>query len=405
MVYKCENCGKALEYNPELRLLECKSCGSLFAVEQVSVEEQEKEEIYSEKRDVVTSPEEESTNEYSATETMECNVYSCSSCGAELSVNGVEAATFCPYCGQPSIVFDRISKQMKPRYIIPFRFKKEQVIDAIRERFSKGFFIPKQIREFEVERIRGIYIPYWIFDVYYHDRQTIKGKVGNGKTRRTVSYYIEAEATFKGFTADASRQFFDDASEKLEPYDARTLQPFDVAYMSGFYADKYDVSLEEARYKALQRIGKLYDDEIMKDLVGDNLHVTSSNPQYRIERTEYVMLPVWFLTFRYGNEPYTILVNGQTGKIVGTVPMDKKKFWGVFLGLGVAFTLFFTPIFYFIHEYFQGGNHLGIIFFILVLSLVIFLMAFGYYWGMSKNIKQTKASSMNTFVKNRQEEM
>ena len=44
MVYKCENCGRALEYNPELRLLECKSCGSLFAVEQVSVEEQEKEE-------------------------------------------------------------------------------------------------------------------------------------------------------------------------------------------------------------------------------------------------------------------------------------------------------------------------------------------------------------------------
>ena len=405
MVYKCENCGRALEYNPELRLMECKSCGRLFAVEQVSVEEQEKEEIYSENRDVVKSPEEESTNEYPVSETMECNVYSCSSCGAELSVNGVEAATFCPYCGQPSIVFDRISKQMKPRYIIPFRFKKEQVIDAIRERFSKGFFIPKQIREFEVERIRGIYIPYWIFDVYYHDRQTIKGKVGNGKTRRTVSYYIEAEATFKGFTADASRQFFDDASEKLEPYDARTLQPFDVAYMSGFYADKYDVSLEEARYKALQRIGKLYDDEIMKDLVGDNLHVTSSSPQYRIERTEYVLLPVWFLTFRYGNEPYTILVNGQTGKIVGTVPMDKKKFWGVFLGLGVAFTLFFTPIFYFIHEYFQGGNHLGIIFFIFVLSLAIFLMAFGYYWGMSKNIKQTKASSMNTFVKNRQEEM
>ncbi len=414
MIYKCENCGRALEYNPELRLLECKSCGSLFTVDQMSDEGQEKEEEYigytqTEKEENDEGVAEDEQNTASEIETMECKIYVCSSCGAELAVNGVEVATFCPYCGQPTIVFSRVSEQLKPSYIIPFRFMKDQVVNAIRERFTKGFFVPKEIREFEVERIRGIYIPYWIFDVYYHDKQTIEGYIGSGRNRTVLNYYREGETTFKGFTTDASKQFHDDTSEKLEPFDTRTMKPFDVAYMSGFYADKYDVNEEEARLTATKRIGLLYDEGIMENLMGNNLHVSASKPEIRFERSAYAMLPVWFLTFRYKDEPYTILVNGQTGKIVGSVPMDKKKFFFTYLGISTALTIILTPIFYFIHQYlhetYENANHLGVVIFLAIMGISVFFMGFGYFWSMYKNIKQTRASAMNRFVKNRQEVM
>ena len=48
---------------------------------------------------------------YKTEEYIETNIYHCSSCGADLMVNGTEAATCCSYCGKPSKGFCRRWRQ------------------------------------------------------------------------------------------------------------------------------------------------------------------------------------------------------------------------------------------------------------------------------------------------------
>lgn len=412
MIHKCTNCDSALTYNPSIRLMECMNCGSFYEVGQFSIEEEEFEQqtgtaSYG-STDMFQSDWDEPVCEESvAQEQMECNIYSCTACGAELAVNGVEASTFCAYCGQPTIVFSRVSKELKPKYIIPFQFEKDQAIGAIRERLNKGFFVPKAIRDFEVERVRGIYVPFWLYDVYYHDKQYLRGTVGSGKHKKTRYYYREGEVSLNGMTADASRQLSDESSQRLEPYDTRRMRPFDIGYMSGFYADTYDVETKETDKIIIQRARELYDKEIKSNIPASNVRVLTSDPEHRINNVDYVMLPVWFLTFRHMNEPYTILVNGQTGKIIGAVPIHKKKVAAIILGAGAALSAVLTPFMYMLisSDFADGGeNMLGFLFTALFISGMLYLFGWGNFAAVKKSIRLTKASTMHRFVKNRQEE-
>ena len=70
----------------------------------------------------------------------------------------------------------------------------------------------------------------------------------------------------------------------------------------------------------------------------------------------YALLPVWIYSYHYKDKVYPFHVNGQTGKIVGKVPISARKvvgygitLWGiltaimvmlqVLLRLGVQFTM------------------------------------------------------------------
>jgi len=403
MIYKCTNCDAALKYNPSLRLLECDNCCSVFRVEDVTPYEEEGEVVQTSPSSTDDWDEWDNTDD---SDTMECNIYSCTACGAELAVNGVEASTFCAYCGQPTIVFNRVSKEKRPKYIIPFQFEKEQAIEAIREKLNKGFFVPKDIKNFEVERVRGIYVPFWKFDLYYHDKQYLRGTVGSGKHRKTRYFYREAEADFKGITADASRQLSDESSQRLEPFDLTRLRPFDVGYMTGFYADTYDVDRNETEKIALSRAMELYNTEVKKSVRASNISILSTAPETRVNNVEYIMLPVWFMTFRYLNEAYTILVNGQTGKIIGAVPYFKRKVFAFIMLIGTILTPVISAIMYFLinSEFAENGeNALGFLTMSVFIAGIMGLFAWGNFHKVSKSIKLTKATTMNDFVKNRQE--
>ena len=129
----------------------------------------------------------------------------CNSCGAELAVNEVEASSFCAYCGQATVVLDRVEEYLEPDYVIPFSVTKEQAESTIRERIKSGYYVPSVIKNFEVEKLRGIYIPFWLYDIYYGDEKYFKysARVTN-KTYVTRYIHHVAEMHFKRLTQDAS---------------------------------------------------------------------------------------------------------------------------------------------------------------------------------------------------------
>ncbi|MBO5081188.1 MAG: hypothetical protein J6C06_01130 [Lachnospiraceae bacterium] len=362
MIYKCPNCNGALEYNPITDEMECAHCGGGYTVAEMEASQEKVEHTFdkntgsedvlndgkSTRKEAIEHNSEnvenlEDNHFLDDLETMQCKIYTCTSCGAELVMNENEAASFCAYCGQPTVVFSRVSNELKPQSIIPFKITKEQAINGVREYLKDNFFVPNEIKNFSTDKVRGIYVPYWVFDIYYYDQQLweaiIEGKNG---TRNVVHYEREAECMFQSLTADASKNLNNELSQRLEPYDVRTKKPFEAAYLSGYYADKYDLDENYMEKYAYLRAKNLFDAEIKQTLPGGVLKY--SQPKHSIKKAEYMLLPAWFVTFRYNYETYTIAVNGQNGKIVGTVPFDKKKVIGLYLTIAVIASVLITLI-------------------------------------------------------------
>jgi len=336
--------------------------------------------------------------------TMECNIYTCTACGAELAVNGVEASTFCAYCGQPTIVFSRVSNELMPKWVLPFRIQKDQAVNGIRERLNKGLFVPKEIKNFEVEKVRGIYVPYFLFDIYYYDWQKIRSTVGSGKHRRTITSIREAECDFKKLSCDASIQLNDESSQRLEPFDLRCIKPFEPAYLSGFYADRYDLNEQQLTSVAIGRAKQLFDLEVQKSVRGSNKRIMENRPRYRVDGSEYALLPAWFMTFRYKDEPYTMLVNGQTGKVVGAVPFDKTKLVSMFVALAVVASIVFTILASVVLSSVSGEDFGDAIVFLGVVGILFYTTGIASFRSVLNNVALTKAGKTAKFVRERQDD-
>ncbi len=449
MICKCPQCDGALEYNPISDKMECPFCGTDYDMMEVMALQKHQDHrngnVYKPFGAENSANSENTSNSYGGgwesnpyaqrmedpneglhtldqpgeiakevenklhdvaveePETMEGNVYTCTSCGAELFINGVETATYCAYCGQPTVVFSRVSEELRPERIIPFSIQKEQAVAVIRERLSHGFFVPKAIKNFEVEKVRGIYIPYFLFDAYYYDYQKLKGTVKYEESSRTEHFIREAECDFRNLTCDASKMLSDETSQRLEPYDLNGLRPFEIGYLSGFYADRYDMNEKTLKNVVRVRCKELFDNEMKIDLMADNPKIISSHPKFELRKAQYVLLPAWFMTFRYKNEAYTILVNGQTGKVVGAVPFTKDKLIALFVGIAIVASVLFSFLgMILFNQYLDlDGRALGLA----LMGLIgVYGTGIASYTSVMRNIKLTKAKKTAKFVRERQDE-
>lgn len=401
MIYKCPQCNGALEYDPALDKMHCAHCGNdyfVWELDENAVEyhqelptqseiEEEKKLDFTKDRTIYDEP-----------EFIECKVYTCSTCGAELSVSDKEVSTYCAYCGQPTIVYNRVDKTQKPKYIIPFKITKDEAETAIREKLKKGFFIPKAVKKFEAERITGIYIPYFLYDITFYQKKFIK----HNKT----SDLVGADCNFVNVCQDASKSVVDELSYGLEPYDFMEMKEFDPGYLSGFYADRFDLSSRQLTQTVIRKCKQMFDDELGRRCEGTVADLNNAPPEYAITNAEYAFLPVWFMTFEYKDRPYTMMVNGQTGKVVGTVPFQKVKVAMTFFLCLCVLSVPLVALGWWIYESVDYGSS-GILTW-LIWMFAFFVPFFGVaavkkYQKLKANLAYTRNRNTDNFVKERQE--
>ena len=393
MTIKCPGCGAALVYDAASNMMMCEHCVSYYSVEETGYRSED--ENASENRY------EEETGE---DDLLEYEVYKCTECGAELVINGTESSTFCAYCGQPSIVMSRIIKQKKPDFILPFTVTKQEALEIIRKKFKKGFFVSKNMKEFEVDKLHGIYIPFRLYDIDYRDEQILKGEVGSGKSKRTKYFYRYAESMFHNITIDASVMLNDDSSVRLEPYDIKKCIPFSKEYMSGFYSNIMDDDSLATRVKGLKRAGEMFSDEMRKSVEASNVKTIRMNPYMKIVSERYAMLPTWFVSFNDNGRNNTIMVNGQTGKCVGAVEADIDRKWTLFMVLsGVLIPLFNYILAIFINGTNDVEKRLESMIMLTLGLAVVISMAFNYRREFNKSRNLTTAVDMKEFANDRQE--
>ena len=333
MATLCKNCSHALVFDPAAQKLECSYCGSSFTAEEVESEAKEyRQDLQAESMEKVYG---ETDGKY-----MDCYVYTCSECGGEIILNGSESSTTCIYCGNPNVVFSRIARQKCPDYVLPFNITREKALSIVREHLKKGIFIPRQIKNIKIDCVRGIYLPYWLINAEFHEAAVIMGSRHEGRSSRTYYFGRAGDMKIRNLPIDASKMVPDESTARLEPFSMTRLKPFDEDYLAGFYSNVSDITYSDLRSSAFNRGKEYFEYEASFDCDADNPKVIDSRPSIKLDNDViYAMLPAWFISFKYKKKNHTILINGDTGKIVCGIPWNKLLFYSLLIVLGIAITV------------------------------------------------------------------
>lgn len=330
MATLCKNCATPLVFDPLSQKVVCPTCGSSWYAEEVESEEKKYKTEKPVSRSEVFGVEEGVKDEF-----LDCYVYTCGSCGGEININGSEVSTKCIYCGSSSVVFSRISREKAPEFIIPFKISRDQALNLIRHRFSRGMFIPKEVKNFEPTAVRGIYIPFWLVDAKHYESDIVSGRVKTSKYNTTTYYYGKSgKMSIRNMPVDASLMLSDESSQRLEPFDFSDIKPFDEDYLLGFYSNISDIRVKALKDAVRSRITDAYREHVFSSVKGSDKKLVFYNSTTLIDQDlRYVLLPVWFVTYNFKGRHNTIMVNGQTGKLVCGIPWNEKAFKAVVAGI------------------------------------------------------------------------
>lgn len=345
--YKCPACTGPLHFAGASGKLECEYCESTFEVAEIealyAAQEEKAEAAFREEQQKQELPETQWDTSGIQTDWGEdgagMKAYSCPACGAELICDATTAATSCPYCGNNTIIPGQFDGTLKPDWVIPFKLDKKAAIAALKRHYSKKIFLPGAFSGGNhLEEIQGIYVPFWLFDAEaeadckFHATRSHTHREGDYRVTVTEHYDVRRSGNmaFTRVPADGSSKMSDQYMDSLEPYDYEELKPFSTAFLPGFLADKYDVDAQSCMPRADSRCRNSATEQMRRSVHGYEM-VTSAGGNVRLLRgkVQYALLPVWTLNTKWNGKNYLFMMNGQTGKMVGDLPVSRKKLWGL----------------------------------------------------------------------------
>lgn len=332
VTFKCPACGAYLEYDPSLRSLTCPYCG-------YQVKPDELPDAGAAETSAETAPETDPQTGLRA--------YHCKTCGAQAVTGETTAATSCYYCHSPIVLTDRLTEEFRPDGVIPFTISRAEAEQKFEQYLRKKHFVDRRFFSAEQrEQISGVYYPYWITDVKGDASFDGEGRqinvVNTAKetitTTRIYEVKREGRVSLRGIIRQALSANDRKLSDGIHPYTLEDMAAFDTSYLSGFLAEKRDV--EHAMIR----------DDVLKEAQGhaDKLIKSSGRHYDRLTGTtnfhpedvaaRYCLLPTWVLTYR-GDKPGTtfyFMMNGQTGKTCGRLPIRWSKLLGVAAVVGAV---------------------------------------------------------------------
>lgn len=331
-MYTCKNCAGNLQYDIESGKIKCSHCKSLFDPYEVSGGMEADEE-----------------------QQYEVTVFTCPQCTGKIYSMDTQALAYCSFCGASSVLEGRLERMESPKYIIPFTVSKEDCKRIYSAKLKRERYSPDWLKDAEhIDSFRGIYVPYWIYNASQNGPVEVLATKENEKRIvednqekiKGYSVYGDLKCEYRGVAFDASAAFEDELSEQLTPFDMRNLQDFSPAFLSGFYADIADVTEDVYMSGAEEMINNATTSFIdtQPELYGYHIEqVPYASDTYHtlMGKAELAMLPVWLLTYRKNGRVAHVAINGQTGKLAGRLPIDRKKYIGenLFLSLPIFATL------------------------------------------------------------------
>ena len=333
-IYKCPGCGGELVYESGTDHLVCPHCGRTVAVSAL-------EEMMNAGQSVGLSSGAASDNAGNGVKE-----YHCPACGAAIVADENTVATFCSFCGNPTMIEEHASGVFNPSRLIPFQFDKKQAQEKFKAWAGKGMLTPASFQSKAVmDKVSGVYVPFWLYS--YTTNVEIAGNaaihhVERSETEEVITtehFDIHRIVTgdYESVPYNASASMPDDDMQIIEPYDYSLLKNFAMPYLSGFFAEKFTYEADELKGKVQNALREDIVSAALGSIAGyDEVQPTFVNVDFLNEKTEYVMLPVWTLNYTYKGKKYPIYMNGATGKIDGVLPTSSGKVFALFIIIFIA---------------------------------------------------------------------
>ena len=268
MEYKCPACGGAMEFDSKSQKMKCPYCDTEMSIEEFQQTQQGKQDGAENAPGGSASDDVNwqaaSDGQWSEGETNGMRVYACESCGGEIVADENTGATSCPFCGNRVVMKGQFSGDLKPDYIIPFKLDKKAAKEAYHKHLHGKKFLPKVFKqENHIDEIKGVYVPFWIFDAdananIRYKATRVRAWSDSNYNYTETSFFSVTRGGHIGFEkvpVDGSTKMADDLMESIEPFDFSEAVDFQTAYLAGYMADKYDVDAE-------QSIGRASDSDV-----------------------------------------------------------------------------------------------------------------------------------------------
>ena len=333
VTYQCSACSAPLAFDPEKGKFCCEYCLSEYTEAELRETESARaaEEAASDAAERAAEASEIPDEEYSSA----LGEYHCASCGADVVCDDSTAATECPYCHNPVILGGRLTGQMRPHKLIPFRLDRESAKETFRAYIRKKWFAPRYFTsDAELEHLAGVYYPFWCTDADTSADMTARAtrvrswRAGEYRYTETSRYHIvrQGEIHFEDIVTPAISEEDREMLDGILPYPSDSLQDFSMPYLSGFVAKKRDIEKEAVREAVKARMTS-YARTLLTQTIGGYTTVSANTPRLLTKsiQWDYTLMPIWILNFSYRGKTYPFAMNGYTGKLFGRLPLSPKR--------------------------------------------------------------------------------
>ena len=338
--WPCAQCGAQLRYAPGQTELTCDHCGHRQTIDTGGSRRQTRalQEHPLAKGLADDLPGAAMTDVRTAT---------CTNCGAQIEFDGALHATQCPFCASPVVLDSGAHRLIKPQALVPFVLSEPQSRKALADWMGSLWFAPSTLLEYarKGRKMTGVYVPYWTFDAdtqsrytgergeYYYETRTVtvqvKGKSEQRQERvRKTRWYPASGRVARDFDdvlVTASNSLPPRLGDELTPWDLGALQPYAPDFLAGFRAEGYTVSLADADRTAKDRMARVIESDVRRDIGGDEQRISSVDTDYSDQTFKHILLPIWMAAYKYNGKSFRFLVNAQTGEVQGERPWSIWK--------------------------------------------------------------------------------
>ncbi len=345
--YECPACGGAMEFNPTTQKLKCPYCDSQFDVNDY---------VANHNSSSAGSAVESNADSTSGEEMF---IYSCGSCGGEILATESLGSLKCPFCSNNVVVKEKFTGSFKPDCIIPFKKTQDDAINTYTKYVKSKRLIPKVFLEKNhIDEIKGIYVPFWLFTA----TQDFNGVYECTKTRtwrdsrniytETKYYDVSRSGTekFEMVPVDGSKEMPDNLMESLEPFDHSEMVPFNMGYLAGFLANKYNVDSDNCKQRAFDRMADSAAADFRNTISGYSMvRPVNESCGTKDSSHKYALYPVYILNTSWNGNNYLFAMNGQSGKFIGNLPFSIKEALKYYFPIaGIVSVIAFIIMFLFI---------------------------------------------------------
>jgi len=348
--YKCPNCNKTVEFDGSAQNVKCPHCDAELEITALAEYQKEVESQAKDRFEWEAC----SGEAWEEGNLGDLSTGACPSCGAELIGDKNTVVMVCPCCGNAQTVQKRVDGMLKPDYCIPFKLEKESAVEALKQFCDGKRLLPDSFKkENRVENIQGMYIPFWLFDAKAQARIRYKAAKVKAWSDRDYDYtktdyysvVRDGSLNFERMPVDGSDKLNSAYMDAVEPFDYAQLNNFQSEFFAGYSAEKHDIDAEAGKEKANERIKNSIEKEFVSSVTGySRVELESSAVNIESGKVSNALLPVWILNTKYNDENYQLIMNGQTGKFVGKLPVDKGKAMKFMLMITAIFGTVFTAV-------------------------------------------------------------